>query len=80
MEMITLVILCCVAGLGCLRVRSIADPVRKGLDAYVKRDREHAADLARRQLKFGGDEDAGLRLLARALVRLGHDSAALVAY
>jgi tetratricopeptide (TPR) repeat protein len=79
-ETITLAVLFSTGGLWCYRTCSIANPLRQALDAYSNGDWKGAAQLADRGRKGVGTEDTASRLLARALVRAGHDYSALAAY
>ena len=65
------------AGLGYAWTRPSADPVARGLVAYIHGGWEEAAGLARERLKAAGDDPAALRLMARASVQLGRDSSAV---
>src|SRR4051794_30665234 len=53
-----------------------SDPLGSAIAAYAGGDWSMAAGLARERLKSAADDSAALRLLARASVRSGRDSAA----
>ena len=57
-----------------------SDPASRGLDAYARGDWQQASDLARDRLKAARDDLGAVRLLARALVRLGRDASAMSLY
>ena len=57
-----------------------ADPIWRGQDAYARGDWKEAASLARDRLKVAAGDPGALRLLARASVRMGHDSLAMAIY
>ena len=65
------------AGLWYAWARPSADPVARGLVAYLHGGWEEAARLARERLKAAGDDPAALRLMARASVKLGRDASAV---
>ena len=67
-------------GLGWSRYRRHADPMAEGLEAYSKGDWESAADQARIHLKVVSEDLEGLRLLARASIRLGRYPSAMSIY
>jgi tetratricopeptide (TPR) repeat protein len=57
-----------------------SDLVAQSRGAYDKGDWDQAASLARRQLQRNGNDSEALRILARALIRLGRDEAATAIY
>ena len=67
-------------GFGWSRYRLLTDPSRQGREAYSRGDWETALDLARVRLKAAGEDPEGLRLMARASIRLGRDSSAMAVY
>ncbi len=69
-----------VGGFGWSRYRLPSDPSRRGQDAYSRGDWETAADLARVRLRAAKEDPEGLRLLARASIRLGRDASAMGLY
>ncbi|MGP0068598.1 MAG: tetratricopeptide repeat protein [Isosphaeraceae bacterium] len=67
-------------GFGWWWYRTHSGPSNPGEEAYSRGDWEKAADLARGRLKAAGEDPDGLRLLARASVRLGRDVSAMGIY
>jgi tetratricopeptide (TPR) repeat protein len=75
-----LAIVLAVGGLSRVYLRPSANGGQAGQVAYEHGDWETAASLARASLKVNGNDVAAWRLLARSLVRMGCDSAAMTVY